>query len=84
MKTTVWILSLLREQGNLCVCVCVCKILTKTPNEVGCKSWGALVSEMPKRKLEQELSEECKMEAGVVGGVNDRAEWIHRSDHKRI
>ena len=66
----------------VCVCVCVCKILTKTPNEVGCKSWGALVSEMPKRKLEQELSEVCKMKAGVVGGVNDRAKWIHRSDHK--
>ena len=64
MKTTVWILSLLREQGN----VCVCKILTKTSNEVGCKSRGALVSEMPERKLEQELSEVCKMKAGVVGG----------------
>jgi hypothetical protein len=32
---------------------------------------------MPKRKLEHELSEVCKMEAGVVGGVNDRAKWIH-------
>jgi len=48
--------------------VCVCKILTKTSNEVGCKSRGALVSEMPERKLEQELSEVCKMKAGVVGG----------------
>ena len=60
----------------VCVCVCLRKrgeILTKTLNEVGWKSWGALVfmqqsayGEMLTRKLEHEVKGFCIMEGGMV------------------
>jgi hypothetical protein len=56
----------------------VYKILTKTLNEVGWKSWGALAfiqqsayGEMLTRKLEHEVTEVCVMEGGSVGGRKD-------------